>query len=148
MPPVLFFDLGDTLVVPQLAADNSLLSLRVLPFVPDILARLKSTKIDGVDLRLGVISNTGTETASRLHDVMAQANLLGFFDPALLLYSSVEKIDKTRKEFFQLAASRANTPPGQCVYVGENDGERQVAASAGFRTSYHALHVFHVIGLV
>jgi FMN phosphatase YigB (HAD superfamily) len=79
---------------------------------------------------------------------MLQANLLVFFDPNLLLFSSVEGLDKTRKEFFDLAAHRATTTPKQCIYVGESDAERKIAASAGFQTSYHPLHVFHVIDQV
>jgi FMN phosphatase YigB (HAD superfamily) len=148
MSVVLFFDLGDTLVIPRLAGDGSLLSLDVLPFVADVLAKLRSTKLNGADLRLGVVSNTGNETMSSMQKVMSKAALLAFFDPALLLFSSVEGFDKTQTQFFDLAASRAGVRPKQCVYVGENEAERGIAASAGFRTSYHPLHVFHVIDLM
>jgi FMN phosphatase YigB (HAD superfamily) len=80
--------------------------------------------------------------------VMSEARLLDFFDPALLLFSSVEGIDKSQSQFFELAAQRSGTQPEQCVYVGENEAERRVAALAKFRTSYHPLHVFHVIDLM
>ncbi|HEY4986261.1 MAG TPA: hypothetical protein VII39_06540 [Bradyrhizobium sp.] len=90
MSIVVFFDLGDTLVIPSLSDDGSLLALKVLPFVPDVLDRLKHLKVNNAPLRLGVISNTGTETLSKMHSVMAEAELLDVFDPALLLFSSVE----------------------------------------------------------
>jgi FMN phosphatase YigB (HAD superfamily) len=80
-----------------------LLALKVLPFVPDVLDKLKRIKANEVSLRLGVISNTGTETLSKMRSVIAKAGLLEFFDPALLLFSSVEGIDKRQKQFFELA---------------------------------------------
>src|SRR5262249_10528527 len=97
MSVVVFFDLGDTLVVRQ-SDSNAPLALNVLPFVPEILKKLKHTQVDGAPLRLGVISNTGTETADTMHAVLKTAGLLGFFEPKLLLFSSVEHLDKTKKE--------------------------------------------------
>ena len=79
---------------------------------------------------------------------MAEAGLLDFFDPALLLFSSVEGIDKRRQQFFELASQRAGVPAEYCNYVGEDDAERRIAALAKLRTSYHPLHVFHVIDLM
>jgi FMN phosphatase YigB (HAD superfamily) len=145
MSTIVFFDLGDTLVIPQMAGDGTLQALKVLPFVPDVLNKLKRTKTGEAHLRLGIISNTGSETLEKMRAVMAEAELLDVFDPQLLLFSSVEGLDKSQEEFFRLAARRAGAPEEHCVYVGESDSERQIAASAGFRTSYHPLHVFHVI---
>ena len=85
MSIVVFFDLGDALVIPRLSEDGSLLGLDVLPFVPGVLAKLKRTKTNDAVLRLGVISNTKTETPSEMRLGMAEAGLLDFFDPALLL---------------------------------------------------------------
>ncbi len=99
MSIVVFFDLGDTLVIAQQSDDDSLLSLNVLPFVPDVLQKLKRTKVYEVELRLGVISNTGKETLARMRSVMAEARLLDFFDPALLLFSSVEESTNARSNF-------------------------------------------------
>lgn len=148
MSMVVLFDLGDTLVVPRLAGDGSLQALTPFPFVPEVLGKLGKTKVGGELLRLGVISNTGQEPDDKMRAVMAAAGLLGFFDAKLLFFSSVEHLDKRQKEFFQLAAERAGAAPDHCVYVGEDAAERQVAAAAGFRTSYHPLHVFHVIGVM
>jgi FMN phosphatase YigB (HAD superfamily) len=148
MSIVVFFDLGDTLVIPRLSDDGSLLALNVLPFVPDVLDKLKRTKVNDVELRLGVISNTGTETLSKMRSVVAEAGLLDFFEPALLLFSSVEGIDKRQKQFFEPGAQRSGTRSEHCIYVGEDETERRVAASTKLRTSYHPLHVFHVIDLM
>ena len=145
MSTIVFFDLGDTLVV---TPPGGPLVLKVLPFVPEILKKLKHTQVGGAPLRLGVISNTGNETADSMHAVLQPTGLLGFFEPNLLLYSSVEHHDKTEKIFFEIAAQRAGVPPAKCVYVGEKDAERKVAELAGFRSSFHALHVFSVLGLV
>jgi hypothetical protein len=47
-----------------------------------------------------------------------------------------------------LATQRARVPPERCVYVSESEAERLVAASANLRTSFHPLHVFHIISLM
>jgi FMN phosphatase YigB (HAD superfamily) len=148
MSIVVFFDLGDTLVVPQRSPDGSLLSLNVLPFVPDVLKKLKGTEVDGEKLRLGVISNTGEETLASMRSLLVEARLLDFFEPALLLFSSVEGIDKREKQFFERAVQRSGTRPERCIYVGEDEVERRTAETAQLRTSYHPLHVFHVIDLI
>jgi FMN phosphatase YigB (HAD superfamily) len=129
MSVVVFFDLGDTLVIPRLSDGGSLLELNVLPFVPDVLAKLKHTKTNDTVLRLGIISNTGTETLSKMRSVIAEAGLPDFFDPALLLFSSVEGIDKRQQKFFEVASQRADVPAEHCVYVSEDDAERQVAGA-------------------
>jgi hypothetical protein len=99
MSIVVFFDLGATLVIPRLSDKGSLLELKVLPFVPDVLDKLRGMEVNNAKLRLRVISNTGEETLDRMRSVMADARLLDFFDPALLLFSSVEGIDKHQKHF-------------------------------------------------
>jgi FMN phosphatase YigB (HAD superfamily) len=148
MSIIVFFDLGDTLVIPRQSDDGSLRGLKVLPFVPDVLSKLRGTEVGGAKLRLGVISNTGEETLARMRSLMAEVQLLDFFDPALLLFSSVEGTDKREKQIFERAVQRSGTRPEQCIYVSENDAERLTAKSAKLRTSYHPLHVFHVIDLI
>jgi FMN phosphatase YigB (HAD superfamily) len=143
---IVFFDIGDTLAIPKLSTSGSVQQLVVLPFVPDVLTKLKSRiGSDGSPLQLGLISNTGTETLEEMRSLLGAAGLLDFFEPTLLLFSSIEGMDKTQKEFFQLASQRAGVPPSRCIYVGEDQAERTVAESAHFRVSYHPLHVFHVI---
>ena len=136
----MFFDLGDTIGVPRVDAAGALAAFVPFPFVPEILARMKQ------DARLGVISNTPAgATAASMSALLSAAGILPHFDPALLLFSSVEGVDKTQKAFFTLAASRAGVPVGRCVFVGESDAERSVAKSAGMNTSFHPLHAFEVL---
>jgi len=137
---VVFFDIGDTLAIPEFSSSGSLQKLNVLPYVLDVLHKLR-----GSHCRLGIISNTGSETLASLHTVLSDAGLLQQFEPALLLFSSVEGKDKKQPAFFRLAAQRAGVPPARCIYVGEDQSERTVAKSAGFRVSFHPLHVFHVV---
>jgi hypothetical protein len=54
--------------------------------------------------------------------------LLDVFDPTLLLFSSVEGIDKRQKQLFVLATQRARVPPERCVYGSESEAELQISA--------------------
>jgi hypothetical protein len=45
-----------------------------------------------------------------MSSLLAEAELLDAFEPALLLFSSVEGIDKSQKQFFVLATQRADVP--------------------------------------
>jgi|SRR5665811_1761095 len=140
LPKVVFFDLGDTLVVPRLDAGGSLTALVPFPFVSEILARMK------MEARLGVISNTPAgATVVSISALLSGAGILVHFDPPLLLFSSVEGMDKTQKALFSLAAARAATPVQRCIFVGESDAERGVARSAGMNTAFHPLHAFEVL---
>ena len=139
-PKIVFFDLGDTLVVPRMNAAGVLTALEPFPFVPEILSKIK------VQARLGVISNTPTgATVASMSALLSAAGILSRFDPSLLLFSSVEGMDKTQKAFFQLAATRAAVAPPRCVFAGESDAERNVAKSAGMNPAFHALHAFEVL---
>jgi len=139
---VVFFDIGDTLASAILDAGR-LSRLEVYRFVPDVLARLRAGGAGG-SVALGLISNTGDETAARLNDVLADAGLLAFVDASLCLFSSIEGLDKSQPAFFELARDRAGLPVSHCVFVGENAEERAVAASVGFRVSPHPLHALHL----
>jgi FMN phosphatase YigB (HAD superfamily) len=139
---VVFFDIGDTLASAIVDAGR-LSRLEVYRFVPDVLARLQAGGAE-VPVALGLISNTGDETAARLNDVLADAGLLAFVDASLCLFSSIEGLDKSQPAFFGLARDRAGLPASRCVFVGENAEERAVAASVGFRVSPHPLHALHL----
>ncbi len=136
--PVLFFDIGNTLGAAQVA-NGALQGIRVFPFVPQILVQLRER------CRLGIISNTGNEPLARMQQVMERAGLAGFFDSALILYSSVEKVDKRSIEIFRRAIERSGVAASRCVYISEDDPERELASKAGMQVSYHPLHVFHVL---
>jgi FMN phosphatase YigB (HAD superfamily) len=139
-----FFDLGDTLASPRIA-DGHLSGLDVYPFVPEVLARFRTAGGDGVPIALGVISNTGNETAAALNNVLAESGLSALVDATLCLFSSVEGLDKSQPAFFTLARDRADVPADHCVFVGEDAAERRVAASVGFRVSPHPLHALHLV---
>jgi FMN phosphatase YigB (HAD superfamily) len=145
-PIPIFFDLGDTLVVPKTDAAGALTALRPLPFVVDVLRQLLAGGTAASPRLLGVMSNTpaGMTTAS-MKALLERAGLHSFFTQSLLLYSSVEGHTKSEKAFFDLAASRAGVAPSRCIFVGEDAKERTIAVSAGFRVSFHPLHVFHVL---
>src|SRR5262245_52475740 len=114
-----FFDIGDTLAVPSPTAQG-VLKLTALPFIPEVLKSIrKKWGQAGGGIRLGLMSNTGNETRDTMLKLLTDAGLLSFFDPALLLFSSVEGMDKTQKAFFSLGADCAGLPASQCVFVGE-----------------------------
>ena len=138
-----FFDIGDTLASAVLDAGR-LSRLEVYRFVPDVLTRLRSGD-PRISVSLGLISNTGDETAARINDVLSAAGLLAFVDDSLCLFSSIEGLDKSQPAFFELARDRAGLPASRCLFVGENAEERAVAASVGFRVSPHPLHALHLV---
>jgi FMN phosphatase YigB (HAD superfamily) len=139
-----FFDIGDTLASPRVAGAH-LSGLDVYPFVPEILARLRMTGGQEVPIALGLISNTGNETAAALNDVLAKSGLSNLVDASMCLFSSIEGLDKSQPAFFLLARDRATLPATRCIFVGEDPAERKVAASVGFRVSPHPLHALHLI---
>ena len=126
---VVFFDIGDTLAVAHLAAGR-LVSLDPMPGVVQALADLREA-----GYRLGIISNTGQETADSMRRTLTEAGLFGFFsgEPALLLYSSVVHMTKDSPEIFRLACGRAGLAdaPRRCMFVGDDEQERGFAAAAG-----------------
>jgi FMN phosphatase YigB (HAD superfamily) len=138
-PLAVFFDIGDTLASPVVTG-GQLSGLDVYPFVPEV---LDGFAVPGV--ALGVISNTGTETAQSMRDLLDDAGLLDRFQDELLLFSSVEDLDKSDPAFFDLARQRAGLPAGRCLFVGESEAERSVAKAAGFMVSPHPLHALHLV---
>jgi len=66
-----FFDIGDTLAS-AVVEGGRLSRLDVYRFIPDVLARLRAGG-EGVSVSVGLISNTGDETAARMNQVLAVA---------------------------------------------------------------------------
>jgi FMN phosphatase YigB (HAD superfamily) len=141
---VVFFDIGDTLASPRIT-DGHLSGLDVYPFVPEILARLRMTGGEELAIVLGLISNTGNETAPALNRLLVESGLSDLVDASLCLFSSIEGMDKSQPAFFALARDRAALPAARCLFVGEDAAERAVASSVGFRVSPHPLHALHLI---
>ena len=106
----------------------------VYPFVPEILARLRMVGGGQVSIALGLISNTGNETASTLDDVLAQVGLVQPCRRQLCVFSSIEGLDKSQPSLLQRARERAALPAPCCVFVGEGTAEIN-GASVGFQVS-------------
>jgi bacterial leucyl aminopeptidase len=140
-PTAVFFDLGDTLGE-ALVSPNPvrLKDFHVFPYVAQLLRSLTQK-----GLRLGIISNTGSETGQAINAVLARVGLLDVFDPALLVYSADVGLTKADPRIFRLAAQRASAAPQDCVFVGEDSSERTQALAAGMRVAPHPLLVDAVI---
>ncbi len=140
---VVFFDLGGTLGSPRISfPEGRLERLAVYPFAVPVLTHLKDRSVP-----CGIISNTGNETRESMEAVLAQAGISHFFQPDLLIFSSVEGVDKSSEQIFKMAAARAGHADAadRCVYVGEDRAERQVALRAGLSVCPHPLLVEDVL---
>jgi hypothetical protein len=140
---VIYFDIGDTLGAAQVTPPPiRLAEISVFPHVPGVLQALQARPV-----RLGIISNTGHESADDMRRVLQAAGLIGFFEPALLIYSSVVGLRKDSPKIFKLAIERAGltASPERCVFVGEDSQERVFARQAGMRVSPHPLLVESVL---
>ena len=128
---VVFFDIGDTLAVVN-PSSTQRLELVPLPGASDALRSLA-----GVGLRLGIISNTGNETVETMRRALDGAGLYEFFEPQLLIYSSVVNLKKDSPEIFRLACRQAGfgDAPQRCLFVGESSAERAFAVVAGLHVA-------------
>ena len=93
----IFFDLGETLVRP-VVENGEIVRFAVFDFAVPVLEDLI-----GRGLRLGVISNTGTETRQHMEDLLEGAGLLRFFEAHLLILSSEVHLTKDDPTIFTLA---------------------------------------------
>jgi hypothetical protein len=140
---VVFFDIGDTLGTPMISPPPSRLErLDIYPHIPNILQQLKDN-----GLKIGIISNTGNETEDDMKRVLEEARVYSFFEPNLLIYSSVVGISKPSPEIFRLAAERVghNTEPKNCLFVGEDSKERKAAHDVGWQVVPHPRLVWDVL---
>lgn len=141
--PVVFFDIGDTLGTPRISPPPSRLErLDIYPHIPNILQQLKDN-----GLKIGIISNTGNETEDDMKRMLEEARLYSFFEPNLLIYSSVVGISKPSPEIFRLAAERAGhaTELKNCLFVGEDSKERKAAHDVGWQVVPHPRLVCDVL---
>ena len=128
-----FFDIGDTLAS-AVVEGRRLSRLEVYRFIPDVLARLRAGG-EGVSVSLGLISNTGDETAARMNQVLADAGLLALVDARLCLFSSVEVLDKSQPAF---SSSPGIAPlcrrPAACSWVRtQRSGRWRPQLAFGYR---------------
>lgn len=138
-----FFDIGDTLGTPKFSSPPSHLEgLYIYPYIPDILQQLKAN-----DLKLGIISNTGSETEENMKRVLEEAGIYSFFDPNLLIYSSVVGVSKPSPKIFRVAAKSTgfSEEPKNCLFVGEDSAERKAANDLGWQVVPHPCLVWDVL---
>jgi FMN phosphatase YigB (HAD superfamily) len=141
-----FFDIGETLASSVVSPNGRVEQLDVYPLIPEALDCLRGAcGRGGTRVALGLMSNTGDETASSMRTLLEDAGLLALFEPDPFLFSSVEGLDKSPRTFLELVSERAEAAPGRCVFVGESEAERLLAASAGFQVSPHPLHALHLV---
>lgn len=112
-----FFDLGDTLVISQTA------------WAPG--AKSVLTTLRGMNVRLGVISNTAQLTRAQVLQKLPSDFDLAVFEPALVLFSSEVGVEKPSLAIFQLAVQRAAVAALQIVFCGENLTETLAAQRVG-----------------
>jgi bacterial leucyl aminopeptidase len=140
---VVFFDIGDTLGTATVAhPDFHLERIEIYAYIPNILQQLTESGI-----KIGIISNTGNETAASMKRVLVAADIYHFFQPELLIYSSVVGFNKPSPEIFRIAATAANqtTKPQHCLFVGEDGKERKAARNSGFQVVPHPILVGDVL---
>jgi leucyl aminopeptidase len=126
--PVIFCDIGGTLATPIFSAiDDHLEGFEVYPDARDALEQLRAR-----GLRMGIISDIGSERADTVNGALARAGLYGFFDPEIIIYDV-----KDSPAPFRRAAAKAGCPPEECIFVGEDSLERRYAIEAGFRVAPH-----------
>jgi putative hydrolase of the HAD superfamily len=95
-------------------------SWRLYPDVVDALDRL-------ADLRLGVVTNGD---ADQQRGKLQRLGLLDRFDAVIV--SSEVGVAKPDPAIFRLAADAVQTPPGSCIYVGDQpDSDAEAATGAG-----------------
>jgi FMN phosphatase YigB (HAD superfamily) len=119
---VLFFDLGDTLVVPAARS--------WVPGASQTLAELRDRH-----MRLGVISNTGTLTRAELAPHLPPDFDWAAFADDLVLLSAEVKVEKPDREIFRLAVDRAGTAAAACLFCTESLADSIAAQGAGMRTA-------------
>lgn len=118
----IFFDLGLTLVGEDSTQWNEGAEL--------LLAQLRAANI-----RLGVISNTGTFTRPELTARLPATFDWSVFEPNLILLSSETGIRKPDVRIFQLGVERAGVTAQQCLYCSEDLLETLSAQRAGMNAA-------------
>jgi putative hydrolase of the HAD superfamily len=115
---VVFFDIGDTLVV---SADRS--------WVPGAKAVLAELRARG--LRRGVISNTDGLSRSQLAPILPDDFDWDEFDPPLVILSAEVGVEKPSPQIFQLAVAASGVAAAACLFCTEELPHTLVAQRVG-----------------
>ena len=128
MTTAAFFDIGDTLgAVRVRPSGDGIEEIAVYPGVRDALAELRAGGV-----ALGIISNRGAIPAADMAAALERAEVLEFFDPALIVYGR-----KDSALIFESATARVPDGPRRLLFVGEDAQERAFAQAAGFAVGPH-----------
>jgi leucyl aminopeptidase len=136
---VAFFDIGNTLASVVVAPSGDRIErLTVLLDVPAVLATLTDRGV-----RLGIISDRGMIPAEQVNQALEAADILGFFEPVLIIYG---KKDSPRVFEFAATQTGAPDPARRLLFVGEDPAERAQAQEAGFLVAPHPSLARPVLG--
>jgi len=116
--PVIFFDLGLTLVGPD--------PKEWTPGAKTVLSDLRAAKV-----RLGVISNTRDLNRPELEAKLPSDFKWTLFTSKLVLLSSEVGIEKPDLRIFRLAIERSGLAAAECLYCSEDLLETLAAQSVG-----------------
>ncbi|HEX4612910.1 MAG TPA: HAD hydrolase-like protein [Urbifossiella sp.] len=119
---VVFFDLGDTLVV---SADRSW-----VPGAKAVLAELGSR-----GLRLGVISNTGDLSRDQLTPLLPADFDWAVFDSRLVILSAEVGAEKPAPGIFRRAVAAAGGAAAECLFCTETRRDTLAAQGVGMRAA-------------
>lgn len=132
---VIFFDLGDTLVHPTTSSPTGV-RFDWVPGAANLIDQLQQ-----IDIRLGVLSNTGTMSRTQLFQMLPHDFPFELFDENLILLSSEVGWEKPDPRIFRLAVNRAQKDsnpeiamqidPQECLFVGESLKEVITAQQVG-----------------
>lgn len=95
---VIFFDIGDTLAAPKFDEEDRLVGFDVFPDALEALEDLRPRPF-----RLGLISNPGGESPDTVKLALEECGLLGFFDPAIIIFRKKDAPSVLSLPFFRPA---------------------------------------------
>ena len=121
MLKVIFFDLGETLVT----KDKQLIT-----GVNEMLADLRQKNI-----RLGIISNTGSLTQTEVVKTLPTNFNFGVFEQQLIILSSEVGFEKPDLQIFHLALAKTGVSAQECLFCTEDLVHTLVAQQIGFNTA-------------
>ena len=87
-------------------------------------------------LRLGILSNTGTDDREQLRKILPIDFDYGIFEEGLLVLSGEVSAEKPEPKIYEIAIERAGVPAGHILYVGEDSEETRAAEKAGMRSHF------------
>ena len=121
-PKVVFFDIGDTLVQEPIGGGRGLWVHGAKEIVKELCSR---------NIRLGLISNTGSLTRTELLAILPADFTLSIFNSNLIFLSSEVAVEKPKPSIFLKAIQESGTIPKNCLFCGDSFVETFVAHEVG-----------------